>query len=47
VAEEFGMSKEEFLSSCCDHKAGMPPDAWRSAKTCRVHAFRAEVLRED
>ncbi len=33
VATDYGMSREEFLSSCCAHKAGLPPDAWRQKET--------------
>ena len=29
VATETGWSKEEFLSYCCAHKAGLPADAWK------------------
>jgi AmmeMemoRadiSam system protein A len=47
VAEEHGMGKEEFLSSCCDHKANLPADAWRDPNHCKVYAFRAEVFGEE
>lgn len=47
VASEHGMGKEEFLSSCCDHKAGLPADAWRDPQRCKVYAFRAEVFGEE
>jgi AmmeMemoRadiSam system protein A len=43
VATETGWSKEEFLSSCCAHKAGLPPDAWKDPKT-EVYLFTAEVF---
>lgn len=43
VAEETGWSKEEFLSYCCSHKAGLPPDAWKDPKT-DVFLFSAEVF---
>lgn len=43
VAEETGWSKEEFLSECCSHKAGLAPDAWRDPKT-EVYLFTAEVF---
>ncbi|MCZ7644470.1 MAG: AmmeMemoRadiSam system protein A [Planctomycetota bacterium] len=46
VAAEFGMSKEQFLASCCQSKAGLPAEAWRDAKLCKVRAFRAEVFGE-
>lgn len=41
VAAEQGWDKAEFLSQCCAHKAGLPPDAWRSAET-EVSVFSVE-----
>jgi AmmeMemoRadiSam system protein A len=43
VATETGWSKEEFLSYCCSHKAGLSPDAWKDQKT-EVYLFSAEVF---
>jgi len=43
VATETGWTKEEFLSHCCSHKAGLAPDAWRDPAT-EVLRFRAEVF---
>ncbi len=43
VATETGWTKEEFLSYCCSHKAGLPEDAWRDTKT-DVFLFSAEVF---
>jgi AmmeMemoRadiSam system protein A len=43
VASETGWSKEEFLSYCCAHKAGLSADAWRKAGT-EVYLFTAEVF---
>jgi len=43
VATETGWSKEEFLSYCCSHKAGLPPDAWKDKKT-DVFLFTAEIF---
>lgn len=43
VAEETGWSKEEFLSHCCSHKAGLPHDAWKDPKT-EVYLFTADVF---
>jgi len=43
VATETGWSKEEFLSYCCTHKAGIAPDAWRQPGT-EVYLFTAEVF---
>jgi uncharacterized protein (TIGR00296 family) len=46
VATETGWSKEEFLSYCCAHKAGLAADAWKDPKT-EVHLFTADVFGED
>ena len=46
VAEETGWSKEEFLSYCCAHKAGLAPDAWQDPET-EVYFFTAEVFGAD
>ena len=43
VAEEAGWSKEEFLSYCCAHKAGLSPDAWKDPDT-EVYLFTADVF---
>jgi len=43
VATETGWSKEEFLSYCCAHKAGLAPDAWKDADT-EIYLFTAEVF---
>jgi AmmeMemoRadiSam system protein A len=43
VAEETGWTKEEFLSYCCSHKAGLPREAWKDSKT-EVYLFSAEVF---
>jgi AmmeMemoRadiSam system protein A len=43
VATETGWSKEEFLSYCCAHKAGIAPDAWKKPGT-EVYFFTAEVF---
>ena len=45
VATETGWSKEEFLSRCCEGKAGLPADAWRDPAT-EVYLFTAEVFSE-
>lgn len=45
VATETGWSKEEFLSYCCAHKAGLPPDAWKDPDT-EVYLFTADVFGE-
>ena len=46
VATETGWSKEEFLSYCCSHKAGLFPEAWREPQT-EVYLFTAEVFGAD
>ncbi len=43
VATEAGWSKEEFLSCCCAHKAGLAADAWREPET-EVYLFTADVF---
>jgi AmmeMemoRadiSam system protein A len=46
VATETGWDKEEFLSYCCSHKAGLAPDAWKDPDT-EVYLFTAEVFGAD
>ncbi|MEA3224509.1 MAG: AmmeMemoRadiSam system protein A [Planctomycetota bacterium] len=46
VATETGWTKEEFLSNCCAHKAGLAADAWRDPET-EVYLFTAEVFGAD
>ena len=46
VATETGWSKEEFLSYCCAHKAGLAADAWKEPET-EVYLFTAEVFGAD
>jgi AmmeMemoRadiSam system protein A len=43
VATETGWSKEQFLSYCCSHKAGLSPNAWRDKDT-EVFLFTAEIF---
>jgi len=43
VATETGWSKEEFLSYCCAHKAGLPADAWKD-QSAEVYLFTADVF---
>ena len=43
VATETGWNKEEFLSYCCAHKAGLPADAWKDSRT-EVFLFTADVF---
>lgn len=46
VATETGWSKEQFLSYCCAHKAGLAADAWKEPQT-EVYLFTAEVFGAD
>ncbi len=46
VATETGWSKEEFLSYCCSHKAGLAPDTWKDPET-EVYLFTADVFGAD
>jgi len=46
VATEHHMSKEQFLSSCCAHKAGLPADAWRTGEA-DVYVYTAQVFGEE
>jgi AmmeMemoRadiSam system protein A len=46
VATETGWTKEEFLSYCCAHKAGLAPNAWKDPET-EVFLFTAEVFGAD
>ena len=46
VATETGWSKEEFLSYCCAHKAGLKPDAWKDKGT-EIYLFTAEIIEEE
>ena len=43
VATETRCNKEQFLSYCCAHKAGLPPDAWKDSAT-EVYFFTADVF---
>ena len=45
VATETGWSKEEFLSNCASHKAGLAQDAWADPAT-EVYLFTADVFSE-
>jgi len=45
VATETGWSKEEFLSTLCAHKAGLPASAWKD-KSTELYVFTAEVFSE-
>jgi AmmeMemoRadiSam system protein A len=43
VSTETGWTKEQFLSYCCSHKAGLPDNAWKDPNT-DVFLFTAEVF---
>ncbi len=45
VATECGWNKEEFLTSLCAHKAGLPPNAWKDP-AAELYIFSAEVFGE-
>ncbi|NQT85891.1 AmmeMemoRadiSam system protein A, partial [bacterium] len=46
VATDHHMTKEQFLSSCCSGKAGLPADAWRTGEA-DVYIYTAEVFGKD
>ena len=46
VATDHDMSKEEFLSSCCRDKAGLPADAWKNPET-KIMVFTTESFGDD
>lgn len=45
VADETGWTKEEFMNSLCEHKAGIPRDSWKTG-ACEIYVFTAEVFGE-
>lgn len=45
VATETGWSKEEFMSSLCTGKAGLPADAWKKGDV-DIYTFTAQVFGE-
>ena len=46
VATEHHLGLEDFLSACCVHKAGLPPDAWKDPET-EVYVYTAQVFHEE
>jgi len=46
VATDYNMTREEFLSGCCEGKAGLPPDAWKDPKT-EIHVFTTQSFGEE
>jgi AmmeMemoRadiSam system protein A len=47
VATEHNMSLEEFLGTCCAHKAGLPADAWKTDPEVEVYTYKAIVFQEE
>jgi AmmeMemoRadiSam system protein B/AmmeMemoRadiSam system protein A len=45
VATETGWSREQFMSSLCAQKAGLPPDAWKTGDA-DIFIFTAQVFAE-
>lgn len=45
VAIDHDMDLETFLSTCCAHKAGLSPDAWKDPQT-EVYVYSAQVFGE-
>lgn len=43
VATDANLTKEQFLSSCCQHKAGFAPDAWKG-DSVEVYRFTTESI---
>lgn len=46
VATETGWNKEQFLSYCCLHKAGLSSEAWKDPQT-EVYLFTADIFDSD
>ena len=46
VATDHNMDREEFLSTCCSHKAGLPPDAWKDPET-EIYVFTTFKFKEE
>ncbi len=45
VADETGWNRDQFLTSLCAEKAGLPSNAWKDPKT-EIYVFSAEVFGE-
>lgn len=45
VATDYNMDREEFLSTCCSNKAGLPPDAWKDPDT-EIYVFTTFKFKE-
>ncbi|MFC1479364.1 AmmeMemoRadiSam system protein B [Planctomycetota bacterium] len=46
VATDHNMSFEEFMGSCCAHKAGLPRDAWKTDPEVEIYTYEAIVFHE-
>ncbi len=46
VATEFNLSLEEFMSSLCAHKAGLPGDAWKNDPEVEIFTYTTEHIKE-
>jgi hypothetical protein len=44
VATELGWNREQFLTRCCEEKAGLAPDAWK--KGADIYIYTSQVLSE-
>jgi len=45
VAVETGWDRDQFMTSLCAHKAGIPANAWKTGD-CDIYIFTAEVFGE-
>ncbi len=45
VATDYNMAAEEFLDTCCQHKANLPAGAWKNPDT-EVYLFTSEKFEE-
>ncbi|HTL51376.1 MAG TPA: AmmeMemoRadiSam system protein A [Planctomycetota bacterium] len=46
VATEHHMTLEQFLTSCCRHKAGLPGDAWKDLDHVQIETFTTQIATE-
>ena len=47
VATDHNMSFEEFMGTCCAHKAGLPRNAWKTDPDVEVYVYEAIVFSEE
>lgn len=45
VGQDYGWSREQFLSELCRQKAGLSPDAWRDPRT-EIYVFTVQKFRD-